>query len=127
MIYIVDDHADICKAMVRLLQISGHEARSFQSGSDAMPALHADPPNLLILDMMMPGMSRLDVMREIRSDPELSKLQVIMLSATSNCDDIQEAKRMGIWKFVPKASLDWAGLASVIDEALQFSGRGTLN
>jgi CheY-like chemotaxis protein len=66
-------------------------------------------------------MSGLDVIRAIKADGDLSPVPIILLSASSNNSDIQEAIRLGISRFVRKASLSWQDLLHVIEEIMQIS------
>ena len=122
MIFVVDDHHDTCEAVARMLKVHGYQAKCLVSGADALPVMHGDHPTLLILDMMMPGMNGLDVLRAVRRDPSMSDLPVLMLSATSNEGDIEEARRLGISTLVGKGRLDWRQLMSTVGEIVPPPG-----
>ena len=71
MILIVDDHPDSCEPLKRLLTMVGHPAECVQSGPDALAYMRTVEPDAVVLDVRMPGMSGLDVLKIVRSDPNL--------------------------------------------------------
>ena len=115
MILIVDDHLDSCVPLKRLLNMVGQRAECVESGSDALAFLKTVPTDAVVLDVRMPGMSGLDVLRAMRNDPELYHLPVMMYSAEYNERDRQEAMKLGANDFVPKAKLDWPELLERIE------------
>jgi CheY-like chemotaxis protein len=64
-VLVVDDHLDTCELLVRLLQLSGYLAVCVESGPAALDFLGRRKPDLMILDMKMPGMSGLDVLQAV--------------------------------------------------------------
>src|SRR5437763_1707134 len=77
MILLVDDLADSCRALVRLLKLSGYQAECVSSGDQALAVMKAIKPQLVVLDEMMPGKSGIDVLRELKSRPELADVPVL--------------------------------------------------
>jgi DNA-binding response OmpR family regulator len=59
-------------------------------------------PNLVILDVMLPGKSGYDILRELRADPERGDLPVLMLTARSQTKDREHAERIGASRFMSK-------------------------
>lgn len=80
-ILIVEDEADIRELLTYNLEAEGFDARGAASGEDAFKALKAEPVQLVILDLMLPDVSGLEVCRFIRRDSSLAGLPVIMLTA----------------------------------------------
>ncbi len=76
MILIVDDQKDTGSALERLLRYAGHEAVSVTGGAEALAMLHVRKPSLLVLDVNMPEMDGLTVLRTIKDHPELKDVQV---------------------------------------------------
>ena len=113
-ILVVDDQIDACRALVRLLRHYGHDATCLGSGPDALTFLTQTLPDLLILDVMMPGMDGLDVLRVIRSDPRLQKLPVVLFSALSDPKFREYALNEGASDYWVKGALDFSRLDSQI-------------
>jgi DNA-binding response OmpR family regulator len=71
-------------------------------GEAALERLRASPPGLLVLDSMLPGRSGIDVLREMRADPKLRDVPVLMLSAWQSSEDIDSAIEAGANSFLGK-------------------------
>ena len=71
-ILIVDDFADNARMLKVLLKNEGHEARIASDGPEAIAAANLQKPQVVLLDLTLPGMSGIDVVAELRRDPEQS-------------------------------------------------------
>ena len=80
-ILVVEDDADIASLIVHYLAPAGHEAEVVANGSDALPAARRRPPDLIILDRMLPGLDGLEVCRALRADADLAAVPILMLTA----------------------------------------------
>ena len=78
-ILIVEDDADIANLIAHYLQRAGHRTDVIVSGDDAIPAVQERQPDLLILDLMLPGRQGLEICRTIRRDPTLSRLPIMFV------------------------------------------------
>jgi len=83
-ILVVEDDPDIADLMRRYLQKAGHEVDVRGSGDDALAAIHADAPDLLVLDLMLPRITGLDICRTIRADAATMGLPIIMVTARAD-------------------------------------------
>ena len=81
MIWCVDDDNTIREIEVYTLTQTGFEARGFADGISMLEALKTEQPELIVLDIMMPGMDGVDVLKVIRSKPETRRIPVIMATA----------------------------------------------
>lgn len=81
MIYCVEDDNAIRDLMVYTLQASGFEAQGFESDSDFWPAMRAELPDLVILDVMLPGEDGLTILQKLRASPVTAEIPVIMATA----------------------------------------------
>jgi two-component system response regulator BaeR len=77
-IFVVEDEPDIASVVVDYLRASGYMARHFADGAEALAAALASPPDLVLLDLMLPGLDGLQVLRGLRAR---SDLPVVMLTA----------------------------------------------
>ena len=80
-IYIVEDEPDIREALAYNFKKEGFNTFEFSNGEDCLQEITKKKPDVLILDIMLPGITGLDVCREIRSDEALSNIAIIMLTA----------------------------------------------
>jgi CheY-like chemotaxis protein len=80
-VLVVDDDAD-CREVLRvLLEAEGHECVSASDGAEALEALQIATPSVVVLDVMMPNVHGLDVIRSMRADPRLADVPVVLVSA----------------------------------------------
>ena len=77
-IFVVEDEPDIASVLVDYLRAGGFEALHFASGESALAALRATPPDLLLLDLMLPGVDGFEILRQVR---QAGSLPVVMLTA----------------------------------------------
>lgn len=101
-ILVADDDRDILDLVGFILTHAGYEVVSVTDGSEAIAALEADPPNLAILDVMMPGMSGLDVLRRVRKNEAIKNMCVILLTVQASDSDVAAGFAAGCSEYVTK-------------------------
>ncbi|PRX36042.1 GAF sensor hybrid histidine kinase [Paraburkholderia sp. BL18I3N2] len=89
---VVDDNADLREYMSRILRAAGHDVRLASDGQAALEAARAEPPDLVLSDVMMPRLDGFGLLRALRADPDLRDTPVLMLSARAG----EEARVDGI-------------------------------
>lgn len=99
MLFLVDDDAKLRRLLVKFLRDNGFEVREFPDGRGVVEAVEAGEPDAVILDIMMPGESGLQVLRRIR--PE-SAVPVIMLTAKGEDEDRIAGLELGADDYLPK-------------------------
>ena len=80
-ILVVDDEPDILSVLVYHLSREGYQVTTAVNGPAALKAAAADRPDLIILDLMLPGMHGYEVLAKLRSDERLGSIPVILLTA----------------------------------------------
>jgi phosphate regulon transcriptional regulator PhoB len=80
-VLIVEDEPDIRELVVHHLKREGYQVSAAASGEDALRQVRAAPPDLVLLDLMMPAMDGLEVCRRLRQDPATASLPIVMLTA----------------------------------------------
>lgn len=110
-ILIVDDNPDTCKPLALLLNRIGHKSLCLFSGEEALAFLRRERPDLVILDVMMPGMDGIEVLRNLRADPTTANLPVVMFSAVADEAFRQHAIQKGANDYWVKASFDFSELS----------------
>jgi CheY-like chemotaxis protein len=106
MVLVVDDHPDSRRVMVKLLTLDGHPATPVADGREALEFMSLQIPTLVLLDLRMPQIDGMDVLRAMRADDRLRAVPVVLFSADGNCRDV-EAFALGATDYVTKGSLDW--------------------
>lgn len=103
-VLVVDDNQDVRDLVVHFLSTDGFHVFSAPSGDEALAILKSNPINLVLLDVMMPGKSGLEVLAEIRgsSDKHVRDIPVMMITAKSSTDDIDAALTAGATSYVVK-------------------------
>ncbi len=82
-ILIVDDEPDIITFLSALLEENGYESVSAKDGTEGLELLRKEKPDLVLLDLMMPKKSGITMFQELRKDPELSDIPVIVVTGVS--------------------------------------------
>ena len=101
-ILVVDDEPDISALVAYQLARESYRVRTAASGPEALAAIDREVPDLVVLDLMLPGMSGLEVLAEIRQREELATLPVILLTARRDEVDRVEGFRSGADDYVSK-------------------------
>ena len=87
-ITIIEDDADICEILEYNLQQEGFEIKIFHDGQKGLDAVLKDPPDLILLDLMLPGRNGLEIARIIRKDDHTFDVPIIMITARSEEMDV---------------------------------------
>lgn len=85
-ILVVDDLEDNILLLTTMLEDEGYHVEPATSGKEALAKIEMSAPNLVLLDVMMPDMNGFQVIEEIRKNPQLAKLPVILLTAYAEVD-----------------------------------------
>jgi|SRR5450759_770946 DNA-binding response OmpR family regulator len=101
-ILIADDDRDILDLVVFKLNQAGFDTVAVTDGDAALAAIEADPPRLAVLDIMMPGMSGLEVLQKVRANEAISDLDVILLTARVRDTDVDAGYASGASDYVIK-------------------------
>ena len=105
-ILIVDDEAHIRRLLERTLadfEDQGIELLVADNGEDALQMIQEERPNLVFLDVMMPRMTGIDVLKKMKADDKLKSIPVIILTNLSGMKDAETAIELGAVKFIIKS------------------------
>ena len=80
-VLVVDDEPDVRNFLAACIEDAGFQVKTAVDGADALEKLQADPPDLMTLDMVMPRVSGINLMRQIRSLDQFTRLPVIVITA----------------------------------------------
>jgi DNA-binding response OmpR family regulator len=113
LVLVLEDEPNISEAIRFILRRDGWNVLSRADGADALNLIEAEAPALLILDVMLPGQSGLDILQTIRAHPELADLPVIVLTAKGQAADRDRAMRSGASLYMAKPFANSELLAAV--------------
>jgi two-component system, OmpR family, response regulator MtrA len=117
LVLVADDEEDIVGLVTTIIERSGHEVISVRDGAQALAALRRRRPDLVVLDISMPEIDGLEVLRRIRADEETSELPVLLLSAQAQEADVRQGFATGASAYVKKP-FSPRELAQRVDELL---------
>lgn len=101
-ILVVDDNVDSIMILRSILESQGHCVRTAQSGADALELLAHELPDLVLLDVMMPQMSGIEVLERIKTTHATSKVPVIMVTAKIQDEDVMTGYQHGADYYITK-------------------------
>jgi CheY-like chemotaxis protein len=113
-VLIVEDSGFFRRALAYNLSKSGFEVFTSSDGEDALNVVAHQKPHVIVLDMFMPKLNGIMVLRILRSKPETTTIPVILLSANSNHEDISTARTLGTVEYLSKSSMDFDDLVHLI-------------
>ena len=101
-VLVADDDRDIRDLIAFKLGQAGYEVDTAEDGAQALSRIRSAPPALVVLDVMMPGLSGMDVARQLRADVETASLPIIMLTAKAQEADVESGFAVGVDDYVIK-------------------------
>lgn len=102
LILVVDDDEIVSRTIERSLRAGGYRVAVVHSGVEALKSVRRNPPDLMVLDVIMPGMDGFEVCKQVRADPLMSDLPVLFLTAKSKEEDRIEGLRAGADDYLVK-------------------------
>jgi two-component system phosphate regulon response regulator PhoB len=101
-ILVVDDEPDLLELVYYNLARAGYEVRCVKSGEEALGHVQSQPPDLIVLDVMLPGMDGLEICKRLRQDPRMAVVPIIMLTARSEEADMVTGLELGADDYLTK-------------------------
>ena len=111
-VLVADDDPSIRRLIIAALKRDGYRFLEAPTGKEALDLMRSEHPDVLVLDLMMPGVSGWDVLQARAAEPELLKIPVIVISA-SRAAEVAETMDQGICAFLPKP-FDIIALSSLV-------------
>ncbi len=106
-ILLVDDNRDNLRLLSRFLTIEGYQTRQINHSQEVMPAAQEILPDLIFLDISMPGLDGYEVCRILKSDKQTHKIPVIFISASNDASDRTKAYSVGGTNYITKPLNIW--------------------
>jgi len=101
-VLIIEDEEDAAELFAEMMRVSGFRVLKTSSSAPALTMMTNDKPDIVILDLMMPEISGLDVLREMRRDPNLNNIPVVVVSAKGTPTDIKNGIEAGASTYLTK-------------------------
>lgn len=117
-VLIIDDNRSLCQAWQSMLSLLGFEARSAETWLEAMTSLDAEPPDAIVLDLMLPDFDGFEILAWLRRNPRFRELPVVVCSAVGAGENVQRAKQAGASEVLAKPCRP-ADLAAAIQRVVK--------
>ncbi|HZM25099.1 MAG TPA: response regulator [Anaerolineales bacterium] len=116
-VLIIEDEEDAADMFAEMMRVSGYRVLKTSSSTPALTMMTIEKPDVVILDIMMPEISGLDILRQMRGDPALANIPVVVVSATSMPADIKHGMEAGASMYLTKP-VGFTELREAIERAL---------
>lgn len=114
-VLVVDDCPVTCRMMSKLITVLGHEGVCRTGGVEALEYLQTHSVDLVILDLMMPDIDGMEVLRRLRHEAATAKVPVVMFSAMSEPAVVKRAMESGANDYWVKSRLDFQQLSGQVE------------
>jgi DNA-binding response OmpR family regulator len=121
-IVVVEDEPDTAEMFAEMMRLSGYQVLKTYGGRPAIALISQKKPDAIVLDLMMPDLSGLEVLGFMRRDPRLAKIPVIVVSAKSLPSDIKNGLEAGASIYLTKP-VAFSDLKEAVENAILSSGR----
>jgi DNA-binding response OmpR family regulator len=118
MIVIVEDEPDTAEMFAEMMRLSGYRVVKTHTGTRAIPLITENMPAAVVLDIMMPDLSGLDVLRLMRQEPHLANIPVVIVSAKGLPSDIKLGLDAGAAYYLTKP-VSFRDLREAVEKAIQ--------
>lgn len=101
-VMIIEDEPDAAEMFAEMMRVNGYRVLKMFASAPAIPMISQEKPDVIILDVMMPDISGLEVLRYMRREPDLASIPVIVVSAKSMPGDIKNGIEAGATMYLTK-------------------------
>lgn len=112
----VEDDKFLSNILVKKFETSGHTVLKATDGEGALALAEKETPDLIVLDILLPGMNGFDILQKMKTNPKTRNVPAIMLSNMNKPSDIEKAKALGAQKFLVKAAVSLDEIVKEIDQ-----------
>ena len=117
-VLIAEDEPNIVESLTFLLRRAGYAVASVLDGEEALVQLRTHPPDLMILDLMLPRRNGFEVLKAVKANPALRSLPVLVLTAKGQPQDRKRAEEIGVGAFMTKPFSN----REIMDEVRRLAG-----
>lgn len=101
-VLIIEDEEDAAELFAEMMRVSGFRVLKTSNSTPALTMMADEKPDVIILDIMMPEISGLDILRQMRRDPQLANIPAVVVSAKSMPADIKNGMEAGASTYLTK-------------------------
>jgi len=116
-ILVVEDDSETAELFSEMLKLSGHQVRVCLNGDQAIKNIDHIQPDVIVLDMMMPVSTGMDVLKHVRGTPEYSEVPVVVVSSKAMPADVAHAVQAGANQYLMKP-VSYLDLKGAVEEVL---------
>ena len=116
-VLIIEDEADAAELFAEMMRVSGFRVLKTSSSAPALAMIAQEKPDIVLLDIMMPEISGLELLREMREDPALKPIPVVIISAKSMPADVRSGMDAGASTYLTKP-VGFLELKEAVERAL---------
>ncbi len=118
-ILIVEDDPLLSELLAEKLHGEKFDLRMARTGEEGLESVKREKPDLVLLDIMLPGIDGFEVLKRIKEDPETKHIVVIILSNLGQQSDIEKGTQLGAEKYIVKVSLTLSEVVQAVREVWQ--------
>jgi two-component system sensor histidine kinase ChiS len=101
-VLIIEDEEDAAELFAEMMRVNGFRVLKTSSSAPAIDLINSEKPSLIILDIMMPGISGLDILHHMHHNPDLAKIPVVVVSAKGTPADVKRGMEAGARIYLTK-------------------------
>lgn len=116
-VLLVEDDPDLLRFARLTLRLGGYRALTASDGADALALLRRSRPDLMLLDLRLPGVDGWQVLATLQAEPTLQHVRVVILTASADYDEERRARASGVVEYLVKP-ISADGLLDAVDRAL---------
>lgn len=120
-ILIIEDDKFLRELIVKKIKSEGYEVLEAKDGDEGLIKFKEEKPNLVLLDLILPGIHGFDILAEVKNDPLISGIPVIILSNLGQRDDVEKGISLGAVDFLIKAHFTPQEIITKIKQVLKSS------
>ncbi|MBI2042576.1 MAG: response regulator [Candidatus Nealsonbacteria bacterium] len=119
-ILIIDDEEAVQKILISKLSGAGFEPLSAMDGKEGLKATKKERPDLILLDIVMPVMDGISYLKELKKDPEVKDIPILILTNLASDEMVQKSLEQGVTDYLVKADYTLDELVEKINEKLNL-------
>lgn len=117
-ILIIEDDPLMQRMYQKAFSFDGYEVEVAGDGVEGLDKIRTLKPNIILLDVMMPKMNGIDVLKKMKADPDLKKIPVVMLTNLAGGSDAENALSLGAVKYIIKSEQEPRQVVTMVKEIL---------